>query len=509
MKLLLTLVSGLLLVLGFPKWDFSFLLFICFIPFYFVLESSRLKETILYGLFFGFIVHLLGFYWLTFTMKEFGGFSSSLAFLTLILFALASGVSFALFGGLLRTLSLHTPIPFLLTAPLSYTVIEYIFPHLFPWYLPGGFYRELYFIQIADITGVYGLTFFIVFINTVFFQIFKSLLKKQAFPWIATSIAILISFLLFFYGWNRIHFVKGKNLNSMPLQLSLLQTNVGNFEKSIEGQSQLSVIEQVHERNFSMILEAAKNNPDLIVLPETSVPGDFNIDLQLQLKMFDRAAVAKTPLYFGGYAKEFSFDKTEYFNSTFLISPERTVLGRYNKVYLLMFGEYMPLSNIFPSLKKLIKEVSDFSSGKKVQVFPLQGERMGALICYEDLISSFVRAVVKGGATFLLNVVNNSWFGESACAYQHLALSVFRSIEHKVPLVRCTNTGISAFIDATGFIQTQSKLGEKIILSSSIQSPRITTFYTKFGDVFALMCCLILAFILIGICWQKFCRKIF
>ena len=147
-------------------------------------------------------------------------------------------------------------------------------------------------------------------------------------------------------------------------------------------------------------------------------------------------------------------------------------------------------------MKNLIKEVSNFTAGTEPQVLSVGGEKLGALICYEDLIPTHVRKTVQQGATFLLNIANDSWFGNTACPYQHLALSVFRSVEHKVPLVRGTNTGVSSFIEPTGEITQVSELQTKTILHGGIRTPHIKTIYTRFGDWFPLLNCLLL---LIGI----------
>jgi len=485
--LFFSLLSGFLVVLGFPKVELSYLLFIAFVPLFFVIDHLNVKRCFYYGTLAGIVIYLLGFSWMQFTLKEFGGFHTLTAFVVFLLFSLLSGSFFGFFASLTKLLQKYTRLSFLVLAPLLYTVLEYSFPKLFPWHIGGGFYKHLIFIQFVDITGIYGLSFFIIFINVVFYEALKSYIQKSVFPWKAMSLAILLSFSLFLYGKSKIAQAIQAHHGKEELSFALLQTNVANFEKSIESMSNLSIQEQVHQRNTKMAEEAALSQPDLIVFPETSVPGSFNLNKNLQLRMFQTSARLKTPLYFGGYADD-SNEEAIYYNSAYLISENYEILGRYDKNYLLMFGEYMPLSSVFPSLKSLIKEVSNFSQGTLPKVFSFKGEKLGALICYEDLIPSFVRKTVLEGATFLLNLANDSWFGESACPYQHLALSVFRSIEHKMPLVRATNTGVSSFIYPTGEIVYQSELGSQSILYGSIRPLHLKTFYTQYGNVFVLLC---------------------
>ncbi|MBI2608847.1 MAG: apolipoprotein N-acyltransferase [Deltaproteobacteria bacterium] len=489
-------LSGFLIVLGFPKVELAYLLFFAFVPLLFVIDHLDIKKCFYFGTLTGFVVYLLGFSWMQFTLKEFGGFHTLTAFFVFVLFSLLSGSFFGFFGSLTKLLQKYVKLSFLILAPLVYTILEYSFPTLFPWHIGGGFYKHLIFIQFVDITGTYGLSFFIVFINVVFYEALKSYTHKSLFPWKAMTIAILLSFSLFLYGKSRIETVVKAHQNKKELRLALLQTNVANFEKSIESMSDLSIQEQVHQRNAHMAEQAVKSQPDLIVFPETSVPGSFNLNKNLQLRMFQLSAHLKTPLYFGGYADD-SNEAAIYYNTAYLISENYKILGRYDKNYLLMFGEYMPFSSLFPSLKNLIKEVSNFTAGTLPKVFTFKGEKLGALICYEDLIPSFVRKTVLEGATFLLNLANDSWFGESACPYQHLALSVFRSIEHKLPLVRATNTGVSSIIYPTGEIAFKSELGEQSILYGGIRPPHLKTFYTQYGNVFVLVCGIFLFFIML------------
>ncbi|MBI2027610.1 MAG: apolipoprotein N-acyltransferase [Deltaproteobacteria bacterium] len=492
----LSVLSGLLITLSFPTWNVAFLLFFALIPLFMALHNAQnFKQAFFFGWITGFTTLLSGEYWISFTMQEFGGFSKPLSFAVLFLYCLAFGLSTALFTALSYWIKNKSKISELVLLPIIYTSIEFLYPQLFPWYLGGSLYEKIAFIQFIDITGMSGLTFFIVLINILFLKIALYVAKpqKHLFPLKGALSAIALSLAIFLYGQWRILDVYRHSEKSRPISFSLIQTNIGNFEKSIEVQSNLSVIDQVQKRNFQMARAASESKrTDMIVLPETAVPGSLNVNDKTKYEMAAFAQELKTNLYFGGYAET----GKHTFNTAYYLNAKGEVVGRYDKIYLLMFGEYMPLSNIFPFLKDLIKEVSDFTPGSEIQNFPLKTEFIGPLICYEDIIPSFVRRVVKNGATVLLNLANNSWFGESACPYQHLALSVFRSVENKVPLVRCTNTGISAFIDATGKIQNKSKLGSAEILSGEVKAPHIQTIYSKIGSMFAVICCVFLLFLI-------------
>ena len=498
--IMLSIFTGILITLSFPTWGYSYLLFFALIPFFLALHLSKnAKRPVILGLVFGcvagFTTLLAGESWVAFTMQEFGGFSKPLAILVLILYCIVFGFSFGLFGALISWLKVKSKTSHLILYPIVYTSIEFLYPQLFPWYLGGSLYKKITFIQFVDITGMSGLTFYIVLINILFLKIAFSVYKpdKYRFPITGTFCAIFLSFAFFIYGhWRIINVQKHLDI-AEPVSFSLVQTNVGNFEKSIETKSNLSVIAQVTRRNFHMAKMAALQfKSDMIVLPETAVPGSLNVNDKAKFEMSTLAQELKTNLYFGGYAEE----ERNIFNSAYYLNQNGEIQGRYDKVYLLMFGEFFPFSHTFPFLKDFIKEVSDFTAGTSIKNFPLKNEFLGPLICYEDIIPSFVRRIVKNGATILLNLANNSWFGESACPYQHLALSVFRSVENKVPLIRCTNTGISAFIDATGKIDRTSHLSKPEILNGEVKSPHIRTIYSEVGSVFSIMCSLFLGWII-------------
>lgn len=201
-----------------------------------------------------------------------------------------------------------------------------------------------------------------------------------------------------------------------------------------------------------------------------------------------------TPLLMGAitYRHRSGFDgENEYFNTALLVAPDGEVLGRYDKNYLLIFGEYLPFSDWFPFLKNWLPEAGDYRAGETVEVFELDGVRIGLMICYEDIIPSFTRRLADKDPHILVNVTNDAWFGKTSEPYQHLQLATFRAIENRRFLLRSTNTGVTAVVDPVGRILQETSLDEAEVLTADIAVMTGDTIYRQLGDVFAWGCCIL------------------
>jgi len=210
------------------------------------------------------------------------------------------------------------------------------------------------------------------------------------------------------------------------------------------------------------------------------------------------------PLLFGAITYEDRPDgDPAYFNTALLIDRDGRVLGRYDKNYLLVFGEYLPFARWFPFLKKWLPESGDFEAGETVEVFrlphPDHGEvRLGVMVCYEDIIPSFTRRLAGLDPNVLVNVTNDAWFGKTAEPWLHLQLATFRSIENRLYMVRSTNTGVSAIVDPVGRLVRTTSLDGAETVSADVAILSGDTIYRRYGDVFAWACCGIAA-ILLGV----------
>ena len=180
--------------------------------------------------------------------------------------------------------------------------------------------------------------------------------------------------------------------------------------------------------------------------------------------------------------------RVKYYNSAYLVAPDGTVAGKYDKVHLVPFGEYVPLKRWLPFLGKIVAQVGDFQAGRRGNTIRGVGPRLGVQICFEIIFPMLSRALVQNEAALLVNITNDAWFGESSAPYQHFSMAIFRAVENRRSLVRAANTGISGFVDPLGRIVASTPLDTEATLTRRVPILQEKTFYTRYGDAFALAC---------------------
>jgi len=351
--------------------------------------------------------------------------------------------------------------------PLVWIILEYIKSHLFTgfgWALLGySQYKNLPLIQIADFSGAYGVSFVVMLVNILVWKLLAGTRDKgqgtggklkpmHGFSFslsLVPCLSSLVVIIFFTYGYGYFR-LSEKMLFKNAMKVSVIQ---GNIPQELKWDP--DVQDMIMEKYIALTRMSALDKPDLIIWPETSFPGFFEIDKEITDRVLGLANDIEIPILTGVNTEE----DERYFNSAVLISDKGKVLDKYNKIHLVPFGEYVPFSGRFPALHKLVLgELGEFTPGKDFKIFKLQvaGSRpqveFGTLICFEDLFSEISRKFVRNGAKFLIVITNDAWYGRSGAAYQHAACSVFRAIENRVPVVRCANTGYSCFIDSRGRI---------------------------------------------------------
>jgi apolipoprotein N-acyltransferase len=207
---------------------------------------------------------------------------------------------------------------------------------------------------------------------------------------------------------------------------------------------------------------------------------------------------------FGSPSYEEEGGRASFANSAFLLKPDGVLAGRYDKMHLVPYGEYVPLRRFFPFIGKIVQGVGEFRPGKGFYPISYHGRRFGVLICYEGIFPEAARDYKNRQAHLLVNITNDAWFGKTSAPYQHLSMTVFRAIETRLYLVRSANTGISAVIDPTGRIVSRTGLFERTVLKGEVKFIDAKTFYEAYGDVFVYGCAL---FLIIGYGMQKRRRK--
>jgi len=190
--------------------------------------------------------------------------------------------------------------------------------------------------------------------------------------------------------------------------------------------------------------------------------------------------------------------KRRLYNSVLLVDKGGDVLGRYSKVHLVPFGEYVPFRKFLFFAKKLVAPIGTFERGASVEPMFTDGYQIGGLICYEDVFPEIAAEQTRKGANLLAVVTNDAWYGRSSAAFQHLAISVFRAVENRRWMVRSANTGVSAVIDAAGRIISQTDIFEKGMIVSNVKFGEGSSLYTRFGNWFA-WACVGMGVILVGV----------
>jgi apolipoprotein N-acyltransferase len=301
------------------------------------------------------------------------------------------------------------------------------------------------------------------------------------------------------YGGVRLHQVDARRAAAPKVKTGVVQANVGIIEKwDPRAFARLLVTHQ----NESAAL--ARAGAELIVWPESSypyalrrAPGPFERDFPLEDGRRVRRGF-ETPLLFGAVTRG-TGAKFPY-NTALMMNASGEVTGTYDKVFLMLFGEYIPFYESIPWFTKLFPEASNFSRGSEPASFPLHAGgrdyRLGPLICYEDILPGFARRVAKLQPNAFINNPNDAWFGKTAEPTQHLALAVFRSVEHRIEMIRAVNTGVSAHIDAAGRVRDQTESVDpdelpppnpKTLLVDLAMLPG-GGLYRHVGDLFGLAC---------------------
>ena len=494
-KLILTGLSGLLLFLSFPKYGNGIMAWAALIPLFFALKDATPRMGFKIGFLAGFIAHIGIFYWIVYVVVHYGylpiyvGMAAMLllaAYLSLYTACFAMGVVFLRGKG----------IPLFLSAPLLWTVLEFLRSHLltgFPWEnLAYSQYLYTKVIQISDITGIYGITFAIVLINAVLYDLMSARFRRRHLL-IETVFACVAITAILVYGHIRIAKIDELLKKAPRLQVALIQ---GNIDQSIKWDSLYQ--SQTIDIYSSLSRQSIPSGNGLIVWPETAAPFYFQRPGLLQEAVVDVAKTSGSAVLFGSPSYEEEKGSIHYMNSAFLLGPDGTLSGRYDKVHLVPYGEYVPLRRFFPFIGKLVVGVGDFKSGKGFHPLTIAGHRLGVLICYEGIFPEAARDYKREKAEILVNITNDAWFGRTSAPHQHLSMTVFRAIENRLYLVRAANTGISAMIDPNGEILSRTGLFERTILKGDVKIIDEKTCYTAYGDVFVYLCTIALLIITIS-----------
>jgi apolipoprotein N-acyltransferase len=484
---LLILFSAILIVLSFPKFSWSFLAWVALVPFLKALEGKPSGQKFRLGYLTGILCSLGIFYWVTHSMRHYGGLNTitsfSILFLMVFYLALYFGV-FAWLWGLYPTKGFFS----LFWAPSVWVGLEFIRAHLltgFPWALMGhSQYNYLPVIQIAELSGVYGISFLIVLVNQTLYWVFWS--DAPFLGWSRKWKEAVFTFFLFIltlcFGFYSLSNQRQKDQQVPALSVAVIQ---GNIDQSLKWDPAYQ--EETIRIYRDLSQEALLSTPELIIWPETAVPFYFLNENRFTPGLFRLTRVGQTHLLFGSPALDHQRGETHYYNRAYLLSPEGRI-NFYDKVHLVPFGEYIPLKRFLPFVGKMVQAIGDFSPGMGSYGLPHPRGKIGVLICFETIFPELSRAYKQEGCRILVNMTNDAWFGNTSAPYQHLSMLVFRAVENRVWIARAANTGFSAVIDTSGRIVKRVPLFQAGGIYAKIPLRGEKTFYSNHGDWIIIFC---------------------
>ena len=448
-------------------------------------------------------------------MKTYGHLPLYLCVVVLILLSVYLALYVAVFSALLVKICLK-PGACLFAVPVFWVSLEYLKSFLFsgfPWELLGySQFNNLHLIQIADIFGVYGISFFIALSNASILLVFLCLTGKnwqkskvnKRLPAGSAIAFILIFGFIWYYGKWKIESVDKLISNSPSAKITIIQGNIGQDKKWDTAFQRV-----VTKKYIELSLSSKKDRPDLVVWPETATPFYFLYNTEMTEIVQNGISGTDADYLIGSPSFVPENKIIKFYNSAYLIGHDKKVYGKYDKVHLVPFGEYIPFGKWLPFFGKIVAGIGDFSVGCKGKTVNWGDYKLGVQICYEIIFPNLSRAMTYNKAALLINITNDAWFGRTCAPYQHFSMAIFRAIENRRSLIRSANTGISGFIDPVGRVIGQTDIFKATVMTRSM--PIIvgsTTFYTRFGDLFA-AACLIAAFFMLIIYKKKEIKNVF
>ena len=496
---LLALASGILIALSFPTPGLSFLAWIALIPLLIALEDSSPKTAFRVGMTCGVGAYALILYWLNIVFTQYGHLPWTVSIPVYLLLVLWLAMFYG-FSAAIARLGEMIGIKAAFTLPVAWIAFDFIRSFLFSgfaWAMLGhSQYRTLPLIQIADLAGVYGITLLIVLANVVLHRALRAV-SGAGVPYPVKSLIVLLILLVgtLFYGFDRLT-VSGPS-GAKPLKVALIQ---GNIPQDVKWSPAFR--ERTMDTYVRLTRDAAKGGVDLIVWPESAVPFFFQDEPLQAERIRDLAKEMNSFLLFGSPAHELRNGKSTFLNSAFLLSPRGVTLGRADKLHLVPLGEYVPLGRFLTFINKLVVGIGDFSPGERAIPLDTGSTKLGIQVCYEIIFPELARQYVQAGARVLVAITNDAWFGRSSAPYQHLAISTFRAIETRTPLIRAANTGVTAIVDQNGHISSMTGIFVEGFRTGEIKPGSGKSLYLAIGDAPAWLCVLVTAGIAL-LAWFK------
>jgi apolipoprotein N-acyltransferase len=409
-------------------------------------------------------------YWLVIAMTSFGGLPMLQSIILLALLCLYCALYWACIPGLSLFLVKHLGLPLVLGFPTAIVFLEWLRTFVitgFPWGLWGySQSRNIIFLQLASVVGVYGLSWLIAFFSALCGACLKSKTRKMRLRCMRYALLCLVGL----YGLGALLLLSTEPPAGPALRVGLIQ---GNIEQTLKSRSS-QYRRKIKERYLELSQTAIKAGANAIIWPEAAWPGHVRAKSQM-LRGYDLEV--DTIMGASTYLKNDVDGTNKLHNSAFFVDAGK-ISGRYDKLHLVPFGEYVPLRDILP-VDKFVPGMLDYSPGQSHA--PLN-DTWGVLICYDGIFPEISREHVLAGATILVNLTNDAWYGVSSAPYQHRDFYALRAVETGRWLARSANTGISVFFDPKGRMLAPTRHNTSAITVYDVVPHRGQTFYVLLGN---------------------------
>jgi apolipoprotein N-acyltransferase len=460
--------------LAFPRTDWDGAAWIALVPLLIVAVGSRPRLAFAWGWLFGIVFFLVLLRWLNFTFRTFSDIPWPLVWGPTLLLSAWCGLYVAAVTGIVAWLAhRRSPAWALATAPALWIAAEWLRGHLlggFPWGTLGySQHLRLPVIQVAELGGVHAVSLVVATVNAALAGAFVLTWRRAVTGLVAG--AVVLGATLGFGTWR---------LQAPPaapeVSVAIMQPAI---EQPLKWDPQhASIVLKIYQE---LTRQAGADRPDLIVWPETASPTVLRRDPGLLAGLSGMAREMKTSLLVGSIDVLDGPPPNRLTNTAFLVG-EQGIQGRYDKIHLVPFGEFVPLSGVIGFVRGWAEFIADLEPGARAVVFPGPPAPFGIVICYEGIFPDLFREFVNNGARMMVNMTNDGWFGRTSGPEQHLSMYPFRAVEHRIAVVRAANTGVSAFIAPTGQIVRHLGLFQRGVISDRVALRQGRTLFTRLGD---------------------------
>lgn len=530
---LLAALAGILQVLPFPidapvpVWRTAFC-WIALLPLLYALThrfstgvALRPLQGAALGYLCGFVWYLGNCSWIYQTMYLYGGLSRPVAAGILVLFCLYLGLYHALFGAVLSSVNRLRwgRQGALLISPFLWVAVELARARItgLPWDLLGTTQVDNTLLsRLAPYTGVYGLSFVIAAVNALW--LIRVEVRERRHTRTVLTLAGVVLVVCYLFALRRLQLprvdettatatlvqenleVGAANIGPQPTMQELLRSFSFLSEypsasfyggiPELRGTPFYDVRRMVRGGTGFVPAPAKQVSTDLIVWPEAPAPFEES-NPEFRQAMGALARMSNAPVIVGNIGLDRDEKESrgyDMFNSASFVAPDGSFKGRYDKIHLVPFGEYVPFHQLLFFAKNLLNEVGTFDAGSERRVFATGGHRFGTFICYESIFGDEVRQFADEGADVLVNISNDGWYGDTSAPWQHLNMVRMRAIENHRWVLRATNTGITAAIDPFGRVTAAAPRHIRTSLAVRFAYEEDLTLYAKYGDWFAYLC---------------------